>query len=511
MECVRLGAPKDNRCLRWRGSSVLALCISIFLFLSSALAQTSQIVGEWRFIIAGEQPWTISTFDPSTGAITGFGAANGFEWTFTGTAISGTFSINYIYTNLPSYFGTLTATFTDSCTLGSGTWTSSFGQMGSWTGSKVNCSGSGGPGQGELKPTGISLFCNRSGPGLSQASCAATVADAGGLPRASPSGSVEFVASGGFLPGAASCLLQPTAFSPGVASCTAFFQVPDGFPIATPFPIEAAYEGDATFEAAATSHELIQAGCIGTPEAPCPGAVSLSFVDVPQIIDGVLSSVVACGGSITGSAHRGFVNSALLAAEGEIGGSCSVDLEASLTAAKEVANIEEQERLQEFADQLEQTSTRSLSTLEAAFIKALSRTAQSMATNQEVYESHLRNAAQVAQTIRQEMREILTNSPSPLLSAGHARRSKRAKSRIKIPALALSAREGQVKANKQRKFTQRASKLTKPILSALKEAGVGTVEIKLSLQSVRSGKLPRGVKRKAKTSEDISVGLTSLR
>jgi hypothetical protein len=204
-------------------------------------------------------------------------------------------------------------------------------------------------------------------------------------------------------------------------------------------------------------------------------------------------------------------NRGVYPAQGEIDGACSIDLGASLSAAQEIANIEEQERLQEFANQLEQISTRSLSTLEATFIQALTRTAQSMETNQQFYESHLRNTPQVQQSIRQEMREILSNSPSPSLGAGRVGRAQAAKNKVRIPTPTLRWRKGQVQTNKQRKFTLRATKVTQPFLSALKEAGVGSVQIKLSLQSVRSGKLKRGVKRRAKESEEVTVGLTSLR
>jgi hypothetical protein len=335
---------------------------------ATASAQSSQIVGDWIFVIAGNQPWKISSYDTSTGAISGSGAANGFQWTFSGTAKNGTFSINYIYTNLPTYFGTLTGTFADTCTLVNGTWTSSAGQIGSWSGTKPGCTPSSTLQPGDERTSVISMFCNRTAPNLSEASCAVTVGDSGAPPRKTPTGAVDFTARNGFFPGAASCLLQPTSYSPGVASCVALFQFPQGFPTATPFPIDAVYNSDASLKAAATAHELIQAGCIGTPDTPCSGAVALSFSDIPQIVRGVLSSVVACGGTTSGAANAPRAAQVLALPGGvEFGGECNVELEGSITASEDLANIEDQAVFGELANQIRRANTNALSPLESVF------------------------------------------------------------------------------------------------------------------------------------------------
>ena len=121
------------------------------------------------------------------------------------------------------------------------------------------------------RPTAISLFCNRTGVGLSVADCAVTVGDAGAPPRSAPTGLVNFVASNGFFPSAASCYLIQTPYSPGVVSCKAEFAVPLNFPIGIAFPIDATYEGDSVFASATTSHATIQAGCIGTRRTHAQG------------------------------------------------------------------------------------------------------------------------------------------------------------------------------------------------------------------------------------------------
>lgn len=491
-------------------SLVFSLCFCSLISASSGNAQTSQIVGEWSFIISGAQPWTINSYDPSNGEISGFGAANGYQWTFSGTALNGTFSINYVYTNLPSYFGTLTGTFADDCNLVSGTWTSSFGQVGNWTGTKVNCGGTGGGPSGQKDPTSIGMFCNRTGPNLDTASCAVTVADSGPPPRKTPTGSVDFAASGGFFPGAASCVLQQTPYSPGIASCIAYFQVPFGFPIATPLPVEAVYNGDSEFDSSATSHQLIQAGCIGTPEAPCPGSVALSFADIPQIIDGLLSSVVSCGGAVTGAAKYVAKSTPPTLAATEFEGECDVDLGATISAANEMANMEEQALLEEFATQLEQSSTKSLSQLEKIFFQALAKTAQLMATNQQTYDSHINNPTQIQQTIKQEMQSIFSKQPAPLVLKAKKKDSKLSKKQIKPILLQLNDRSAVVKVNKQKVLKQKLPKSTRVLLSALKKAGVGTVAVALKLKSTRLGKLPKGVKRKGTVSTTVNVGLTSV-
>jgi hypothetical protein len=152
--------------------------------------------------------------------------------------------------------------------------------------------------------TAISLFCNRSGVNLELADCSVTVGDTGAPPRNTPTGTVTFTASNGVSPASGQCNLQQTPFSPGVASCNVQFTLPANYPIGVAFPIDATYPGTTQFEAASTSHSLIQAGCIGDPGDPCPGAVALTFSDLPQILKNTLSTIFECG-SATASARTG--------------------------------------------------------------------------------------------------------------------------------------------------------------------------------------------------------------
>jgi len=145
------------------------------------------------------------------------------------------------------------------------------------------------------RATAISLFCNRTGVNLGTAVCSATVADIGAPPRNLPTGSIDFVASEGFFPANASCLVQQTPFSPGIGSCQVEFAVPVGFGIGNPFPIEATYGGATGFKASTTSHQLIKPGCVGDQNNPCSGDVALSFSNSMRIVKNKISQIVlAC-------------------------------------------------------------------------------------------------------------------------------------------------------------------------------------------------------------------------
>lgn len=481
-----------------------------------AYGQVGNPVGAWNFNVYYQssnypQPWTISTFDSNSGAISGNGNANGYNWTFSGSISGNSISMDFIYTNLPTYFGNLTGTFSNPCFM-SGTWTAP-NQSGTWDGTKVGCNGSGQQ-SGTKDPTGISMFCNRYGVGLSEASCAVTVGDSGPPPRTTPTGSVDFVATGGFFPANASCILQQTQYSPGVASCTAYFQVPFGFPIATAFPIDAVYGGDSNFDPSATSHELIQAGCIGTPENPCPGSVSLTFDDIPQIIDGLLSSVVACGGPVTSSATLKTKTSyEAMAAEPQDGnGECTFDLEISISASQALADMEDQAVLSEFSNQINAISTKAFTDLEKVFFKALENVSKSMATNQSVYQSHIKNQPQVQQTLQQEMINIVQNqqNPSPATLAAKSKGSKLTKKQLKEKPFFFNKKSAVVKINKQKTLKQKAPKSTKAFLEALRKSGAGTATVNMKLKSVRLGKLPKGIKRKATINQQINIGLSTV-
>lgn len=496
------------------------LCLLVILIPSVyAYGQAGNPVGTWNLNVYYQssnipQPWTISSFDSNSGAISGNGSANGYNWTFAGTVSGNSISMDFIYTNLPSYFGNLTGTFSGPCYM-SGTWTAP-GQVGTWDGTKVGCNGSGQP-SGAKDPTGISMFCNRYGVGLSEASCAVTVGDSGPPPRTTPTGSVDFIASGGFFPANASCILQQTQFSPGVASCTAYFQVPLGFPIATAFPIDAIYNGDSNFDPSSTSHELIQAGCIGTPENPCPGSVSLTFDDIPQIIDGLLSSVVACGGSVPSPATSkvqaiNYPETSAVEPQNE-NGECSFDLEVSVSASQALADMEDQAVLNEFSNQINAIENKTFTDLEKVFFKALGNMAKIMATDQAVYLTHIKNQPLVKQSLQQEMFDIVLNQSNQLPATLEAKSSgaKLTKKQLKEKPFLFNKRSAVVKINKQKALKLKAPKATKLFLEALQKSGAGTTTINMKLKSVRLGKLPKGIKRKATINQEAVVGLSTIK
>lgn len=143
------------------------------------------------------------------------------------------------------------------------------------------------------RDTSIKLFCNRTGD-LSSANCTATVGDAGAPPRIQPTGTVEFTTTEGSLAGM-SCQLQGVSLSPGIASCSVTYIPPAGFPIGKAFPINATYDGDSAFNPSSTSHEVIRAACIGTPEKPCPNSVGLEFDRVQTLLKKVVTIRATCG------------------------------------------------------------------------------------------------------------------------------------------------------------------------------------------------------------------------
>lgn len=271
--------------------------ITIFILFisswSSPFARAEDISGTWHFDYGYNM-----TFSGSGGTFSGFGGeGSAYTWSVSNGIISGnsvSWSEDY---NEISYHVDRQGTISGDSM--SGTFTSSWGQNGNWTATRISGGGGGNGGDnGNKRRTSINLFCNRTGVGLATAACSATVADAGAPPRSSPTGIVSALASQGFFPEEAECLLTQTQYSPGISSCEIQFAVPAGFPIGVKFPIEAAYAGDQTFEPSTTSHELIKAGCISTPETPCPDSIGLSFEDYPQIIKNKLALFISCGSPI---------------------------------------------------------------------------------------------------------------------------------------------------------------------------------------------------------------------
>src|SRR5690606_14686212 len=118
------------------------------------------LTGDWY--ITGDlnnQFWDITSYDPNTGALTGEGSGNGFHWSVTGSSDGTSISMDFIYTNLPTYFGRLSGEFTGPCSI-EGEWFlgKDLVYQGTWEGTKVDCNpGSGGT--GAKRRTSIKLFC----------------------------------------------------------------------------------------------------------------------------------------------------------------------------------------------------------------------------------------------------------------------------------------------------------------------------------------------------------------
>lgn len=154
---------------------------------------------------------------------------------------------------------------------------------------------------GGTRPSATALLCNRGPKPTDSSQCFATVGDAGGQPRITPSGTVTWTATKGSFTGT-TCDLVPTPNSQGVASCSATY-LPDagGSPAGVALPVSARYGGDGTFAPSGAGHNVITAGCIGTPAKPCPGTVADAFGFTPSMTLSttgtlaVLRAIAACG------------------------------------------------------------------------------------------------------------------------------------------------------------------------------------------------------------------------
>lgn len=235
------------------------------------------------------------------------GVLSGQEYT-SGTTnafanIIGTVSGNHLHFTTPYLSGSYTGT-EDADVSGdtmTGTWSSNVGQAGTFSCTKT----------GNKRASAIQIFCNRIGVNLETADCFASVADADSPPLMAPTGTVNFTATNGFIPGAASCDLQTTQYSGSVTSCEAQFAVPSGYPLGVAFPIAGDYTGDSKFKSASANHELIDASCVGTPANPCDNSIGLGFPNQPHSDNGGIDVSGSCstGASKDGSSFVADKNS----------------------------------------------------------------------------------------------------------------------------------------------------------------------------------------------------------
>ncbi len=385
-----------------------------------------------------------------------------------------------------------------------GTWTSSSSQEGTITCTRANS---------KIRGVALSLFCNRGGVNLSSAKCSATVGDIGPPPRSAPTGEVAFVAGSGFFPASGSCQLTQTQFSSGVSACELTFQVPFGFPVGSEFPISIDYSGDLNFEASSTAHKLIQAGCVGTPENPCSGAVALGFVDVPKVTKSILKSLVTCGGSNSASNNLTKGRSGSPRAEHhnrKETSQCVVKVKATSSAGKLLANIEDPVVYEGIAKELlRQNGARAFTADEQVYIDALYELTSELAAHEKLHQSVFggnKTEAEKEEEIDKRLLELVNrpNTKKSINRNSAERENLRARRKASFN---VGEATSKVKTNKTRNVKIKLNNLFTAITTSLRKSGINYAPLDLRLQSTREGAIPEGAKKKVKLNQTISAVL----
>ena len=346
------------------------------------------------------------------------------------------------------------------------------------------------PGSGNKRGTAISLFCNRSGVGLNTAKCSATVADSEAPPRISPSGTVRFVASGGFFPGSGECLLSATQYSPGISSCEIQFAIPDGFPIGVSFPIEIAYDGNDTFEGSATAHELIKAGCVETPGSPCPSSIGLSFDDYPAIVKNKLAMYINCGSGTAALLGDPIIEKQQAGSEQ---GSCSVNGGFSLDLEKLLKEANQQD-FEKMAVVIEAKEAKrdmllqaiiEMSKLQQERFKILQETQDAIfGLQKDITNNRLKRKPDGSMNW-----DAYIQSSAPLVAVLPAATSgqKKRGGKVKKDRLDSETIEAVVKRSSQKLISLKAGKRLKKLFEVAKEAEIATLPLKLNLKLKQKG------------------------
>jgi hypothetical protein len=336
------------------------------------------------------------------------------------------------------------------------------------------------------RPTALNLFCNRTGVLLEEADCSITLADAGPPPRTIPPGSVSFTSTNGFFPAAGSCNPQQTPYSPGIAACDVQLQIPNGFPLGAKFPINASYPGDANFRPSSTSHTLITAGCVGTPEHPCSGGVALSFGALPQIIKNIIAATATCGGATHGNSL--FIPRSSLY--------CSMGMSALMQAQLLVNLGLDQVQLADIAKEIDKfDSDASLRALRSMFEKG--------STNNDFFSKTFSDpdafvdAFTKALKQQHEHKSLLIDSSDVLET--------RVLKRKKIVLINLGSAQVKVGNNKQHAVKIKLTPQARRLIKALHAGNVTTLTANFTLNSTRVGTVPHGVKRKVSVSQTLTV------
>jgi len=345
----------------------------------------------------------------------------------------------------------------------------------------------------------ISLFCNRSGVNLTALDCSVTVGDTNPPPRTTPTGTVNFTATGGILPGSGSCTLQQTPYSPGVASCSAQFTLPIDFPIGVAFPIDATYLGDSTFSSVSTSHSLIQAGCIGDPGNPCLGAVGLTFADLPQVLKNSISTIFECGNAKAAHAHVQ-ASSFQTAAGGGLGGGISGIISqcvGGITVNLPLANIlagMDQSQIQTLIGDISKKDAQNDTILGA--VKALGDSKNA---------ADLQNALNKQTEMLQLLQKLIDQQVNLQHGVIHNLRYLTLNARHKLTTIVqIGAADVKVKNNSRKVVKVRLTKLGARLAKLLKLAGKGDVDLSFSVK----GKRANGRKYPFNSKQTINVGLS---
>lgn len=456
--------------------ALLAASVSLFFVRP---AQAIDVTGTWTFDsdYQGTSYISTNTLTQTGTTISGSGFGGAYTWPISGTINGSSIVLNVVYNELPSYSAQFVGT-TDGATM-SGSWSSSWSQTGSFTGEKTS----------QKRPTAIRLLCNRTAD-LTQANCFATVGDSGAPPRITPTGTVRFTANSGFMTFGDTCQLQPTAYSPGVAGCSAQYTPPAGFPVGAAFPVDAVYEGDSEFDMSATSHELLMASCIGDAQNPCSGAVALEFADGGAIIKNVLKALLSCGGA-------GIPRSFALpnAAEGN-GGSCSFEAEADMDLMEE---------LQEMTEEQWRQAAESITAQQANKDQVLKVIKEIGSKDSAELQSLMQRQLDIAEMLRkanQQYYKTKINGVSNLRSSNGADASRFAKSKTRTTRIPLISKSLTVKSGKQKSVAFRLDKRAKKFADVFNAAGVDGLSINVRLKYSRPG-----FKKPKKLAATTTVGL----
>ncbi len=278
-------------------------------------------------------------------------------------------------------------------------------------------------------------------------------------------------------------------------SCKAEFAIPFGFPLGIAFPIDATYDGDSVFAGSSTSHATIQAGCVGDASNPCSGAVALTFADIPQILKDKLAMVFECGKSNANSAVAASASSwPNISIFGDIA-KCTGSVIADAKLGDLLAGLD-LSQLNALAGSISNKDARSDGLLKA--IQALDDSKY-----QDQLQQAVNNSTSLTNLINKIMQDQAKNTStiinnlkeSPVAAAGRRKRYK---------TLTFGSADILVKNNSRKAFKIRLNPTAGKLIKALKKAGVGDLNLTISMK----GKRTSGPKRPFKKSFGVNVGLS---